>query len=255
MHLSYEAFKKAARRRSDRLSIPLNQALAELSSDFGFRNLHHAQTCLMGKGGPEETHTLLFGSSATEPDPLDPSAGLADGAAEHPHQGSTGLWALPASVITSTLEKLVRKRVGEDANWQKQGSVLWEAIITALCYWRDTRGFRLCADEVVRYLSLTRIEELYVEGFRESQAFDEWSYFFLGIKSYLETGCPGYRVDKLLARYGLGSSVQGDMLKPGATEQDANVFEQHTHRVMQIMPGLVLLQEIEEKSPLSPAIN
>src|SRR3546814_10314091 len=55
---------------------------------------------------------------------------------------------------------------------------------------------------IVDYLSLSRIEELYIESYDEAKQRDseEWSYGFTGIKSYLEVGLPCFSVEKLLRK-------------------------------------------------------
>lgn len=146
---------------------------------------------------------------------------------------------------------LLPKVEGDAKNWQEKALNLWRALVTALCYLRDTRGRDLSISDFIEYLALHKIEELYLLGYQESQERNgEWSYGFVGIKNYLESGgCPGYQVHKLLKKHGHmqddDGTRMGGMSRPASksNEQDAHTYEQHSFRTTQLMPALNLLDK------------
>ena len=145
---------------------------------------------------------------------------------------------------------LLPKAEGDGKSWQEKALAVWRAVITALCYKRDTRGFTLSVGTIIDYLALSKIEELFVEGFREAAETGSWSYGFVGIKNYLDSGLPAYSVEKLLKKHNLneGASQPASpgMRKPAPsreTEQDPAALEQHGYRVGQLMPVLNLLDK------------
>lgn len=153
-----------------------------------------------------------------------------------------------ADTIIQMGANMLPKVEGEGKNWQEKALNLWRAVIQALCYLRDNEGMDLSVATIIDHLALPKIEELYIKGYEESMIRGEWSYGFAGIKSYLESGCPAYKVDKLLAKHGYG-----DAPPPGpggrapaagkAFEQDSMAFEQHAYRTTQLMPVLNLLDK------------
>jgi intracellular multiplication protein IcmO len=147
---------------------------------------------------------------------------------------------------------LLPKAEGDGKSWQEKALVVWRAVITALCYKRDTAGFTVSVGCIIDYLSLTMIEELYIEGYKEAQesADGSWSHGYASIKNYLEAGCPAYSVEKLLKKHNLADSPSaalpagGRRPAPGRdTEQDPAALEQHGYRVGQLMPVLNLLDK------------
>lgn len=153
-----------------------------------------------------------------------------------------------ADTIIQMGANMLPKVEGEGKNWQEKALNLWRAVIQALCYMRDTDGVDLSVATIIDHLALPKIEELYVKGYEESQVRGEWSYGFAGIKSYLESGCPAYKVDKLLAKHGYGDQpppAAGGRPSAGgkAFEQDSMAFEQHAYRTTQLMPVLNLLDK------------
>src|SRR3546814_9402893 len=98
---------------------------------------------------------------------------------------------------------LLPKAEGDGKAWQEKALAVWRAVINALCFKRDTQGMVLSVSVIVDYLSLSRIEELYMEGYVEAKQRDsvEWSYGFPGIKSYLDVGLPGLSVENLLRKH------------------------------------------------------
>ena len=107
---------------------------------------------------------------------------------------------------------MLPKVEGEGKNWQEKALNFWRAIVVALCYKRDMKGMEISVNTFIEYMALSRVEELYIEGYEESlERGGDWSYGFVGIKSYLESGCPAYKIDKLLAK-----RQQGDAPQPGS---------------------------------------
>lgn len=160
-----------------------------------------------------------------------------------------------ADTIIQMGANMLPKVEGEGKNWQEKALNLWRAQVMALCYKRDTMGFELSVSTLVDYMSLAKIEELYIEGFDEAKRNGEWSYGFVSIKTYLDSGCPAYKVDKLLAKHNrdggasgaaggpaaFGAQARGG--KAGSNEQDSMTYEQHAYRTSQLMPVLNLLDK------------
>jgi intracellular multiplication protein IcmO len=144
---------------------------------------------------------------------------------------------------------LLPKVDGDAKNWQEKALNLWRALVTALCYLRDTQNRDLSITDFIEYLSLNKVEELYVLGYEESERIGDWSYGFVGIKNYLESGgCPGYQTSKLLKKHGLVPDEDppargGFGAKKGGNDQDAHAYEQHAYRTSQLMPALNLLDK------------
>jgi intracellular multiplication protein IcmO len=146
---------------------------------------------------------------------------------------------------------LLPKVEGEGKNWQEKALNLWRSVVTALCYKRDTSLFDLNITSIIDYMSLHKVEELYLEGYRESLSRGDWSYGFTGIKSYLESGCPAYMIGKLLKKNGYDEAdaskkppASGRAAASGKdTEQDSQAHEQHAYRTNQLMPVLNLLDK------------
>lgn len=157
---------------------------------------------------------------------------------------------------------LMPKVEGEAKMWQEKGLNLWRAEVTALCYKRDTQGFNISVTTFLDYMALPKLEQLYMEGYREAEARGGvWSYGFLGIKSYLEAGLPGFKIDRLLRKNGIETAgppggagtpmrgmggmapPMGANGKPLPTEQETQAYEQHSYRTNQLMPVLGLLDK------------
>lgn len=152
-----------------------------------------------------------------------------------------------ADTIIQMGANMLPKVEGEGKNWQEKALNLWRAVIQALCYQRDMNGTDLSIATIIEYLSLDKVEELYIKGHEEFLVRGEWSYGFNGIKAYLESGCPAYKKDKLLAKHGYGdqpTSAPGRPAPAGkAFEQDSMAYEQHAYRTTQLMPVLNLLDK------------
>lgn len=148
---------------------------------------------------------------------------------------------------------LLPKAEGEGKSWQEKALNFWRALVVALCYKRDTQGMTISVSTFIEYMSLSRVEELYLEGYDEAaRAGGVWSYGFAGIKNYLDSGCPAYRVDRLLKKHGRGQeeAAPASAVRRGAApsqdagaEQENMAYEQHAYRTNQLMPVLNLLDK------------
>lgn len=152
-----------------------------------------------------------------------------------------------ADTIIQMGANMLPKVEGEGKNWQEKALNLWRALVVALCYLRDTEGMDLSVATLIEYMALPKIEELFIKGYEESLRLGEWSYGFAGIKAYLDTGCPAYKVDKLLAKHGFADTPPPAPGRPAAGgkahEQDSMAYEQHAYRTTQLMPVLNLLDK------------
>ncbi|KWT65025.1 MULTISPECIES: type IV secretion system DNA-binding domain-containing protein [unclassified Variovorax] len=160
---------------------------------------------------------------------------------------------------------LLPKAEGDGKSWQEKALNFWRSLVAALCYKRDTQGFEISVGAYIDYMGLPKVEELYAEGYREYIEKGEWSYGFVGIKSYCESGgCPGFMVDRVIAKYNLPPDPNsasrtglptdrglGGRGAPAAaagkpaqkTEQDQATYDQHGYRIGQLMPALNLLDK------------
>jgi len=159
-----------------------------------------------------------------------------------------------ADTIIQMGANLLPKVEGDAKNWQEKALNLWRSVVQALAYKRDTGGFDLSVSVFIDYMSLAKVEELYLEGYQESLSRDgEWSYGYAGVKNYLESGCPAYQVSKLLKKAGYGTEeAEPAIARPGSPfkgrggkefEQDTMAYEQHSYRTNQLMPVLNLLDK------------
>jgi intracellular multiplication protein IcmO len=149
-----------------------------------------------------------------------------------------------ADTIIQMGANMLPKVEGEGKNWQEKALNLWRGTVAALCHKRDTQGFEVSVTTIIDYLALHRVEDLYIEGYREALANNgEWSLGFTGIKSYLETGIP-YKLDRLLAKHGLGEMPAAPRAgaKP-TTDQDPESANQHAYRTSQLIPVMNLLDK------------
>lgn len=154
---------------------------------------------------------------------------------------------------------LLPKAEGDGKSWQEKALAVWRAVVTALCYKRDTSNFTLSVGALIDYLALHKIEELYVEGFKEAETRGDpqdtmsWSYGYIGIKNYLDSGLPGFSVENLEKKHSLSDNEEEKKPPTGRMppqrqqknnfEQDPSAAEQHGYRVGQLMPVLNLLDK------------
>lgn len=143
-------------------------------------------------------------------------------------------------------KKSIPEAHGDGKPWQERAFSLWSAVTRTLCHRRDAHGADLSVATIVDYLALPRIEELYIKGYEEFLEQGHWNEGYAGIKAYLETSCPAYSVDKLLAKFGHisvpPSPSLGGMFE---TEQSPVCLEQHSYLTMQLMP---ILRDLETSS-------
>lgn len=167
--------------------------------------------------------------------------------------GTNPFSSADADTIIQMGSNMLPKVEGEGKNWQEKALNLWRALVVALCYKRDTRGMELSVTTFIEYMALPKIEELYLEGYDEFKQTGEWSYGFIGIKTYLDSGCPAYKSEKLIAKQEAGGGGAPSMSmggRPGAGgaggkafEQDNMASEQHAYRTSQLAPVLNLLDK------------
>lgn len=155
-----------------------------------------------------------------------------------------------ADTIIQMGANLLPKAEGDGKTWQEKALVVWRSVVTALCYKRDHYGFTLSIDTIIDYLALHKIEELYVEGYKEAENSDDgkWSYGYVSIKNYLDSGLPGFSVDILHEIHELGDKKKEDVPSMGRRRgqqprQDPSANEQHGYRTGQLMPVLNLLDK------------
>lgn len=155
-----------------------------------------------------------------------------------------------ADTVIQMGANLLPKAEGDGKSWQEKALVVWRGVITALCYKRDHYGFNLSVGAIVDYLALSKIEELYVEGYKEAEERGDWSYGYISIKNYLDSGLPGFSTDILHKKYKLGEAAEQTAPSPsmrgragGAGEQAPAASEQHGYRTGQLMPVLNLLDK------------
>jgi intracellular multiplication protein IcmO len=151
-----------------------------------------------------------------------------------------------ADTIIQMGTNMMPKAEGEGKQWQEKAISLWRAEVNALCYKRDHDGIELSIDTFLEYLSLAKIEELYMEGYRRrDENTGVWPYGFDGIKAYLEAGLPGYSVEKLLRKNDSSAPVQSVPAGLGraapSNDQSPQALDQHGFRANQMQPALGLL--------------
>jgi TraM recognition site of TraD and TraG len=148
-----------------------------------------------------------------------------------------------ADTIIQMGANLLPKVDGDAKNWQEKALNCWRGLVPALCWLRDNEAMEISATTFVEYLSLAKIEELYIKGFRLAQENGGvWLEDFNGIKTYLEVGVPGFKVDRCLKKYGMSSGPRAMPTgKPEPTDQDPGVYDQHGYRATQLNPSLGLL--------------
>lgn len=140
---------------------------------------------------------------------------------------------------------LLPKVDGDAKNWQEKALTCWRGLVPALCWKRDNEGLDISVTTFVDYLALTKLEELYVQGYRMAQENDGvWDEAFTGLKSYLEVGLPGFKLERPLKKAGL---IPARASMPGAkqesTDQESGVYDQHGYRATQLNPALNLLDK------------
>lgn len=166
--------------------------------------------------------------------------------------------AADADTLVQMTSNMMVKASGDSKSWQERGLNLFRGICRALTHKRDKGELTLSMDTLREYLAIEKIENLYIEGYRESQNNGgRWPTPYLGVKSYLEVGLPGFSLDILFKKHGLqppegpGGMAGGAMslnpptgkpdAKAAATKQSNDTFNQHGYRADQMYPALSLV--------------
>lgn len=161
-----------------------------------------------------------------------------------------------ADTLVQMMSNTMVKASGDSKTWQERGLNLFKGITRALCWKRDEGHIVLSMELLREYLALDKIEELYIEGWEmANNGQSKWPTPFLGVKSYLEVGLPGFKIDVMLRKHGklkeeaeedpLGAmaAMRGpqDQKKKAPTSQSNDTFNQHGYRSDQVYPALSLL--------------
>jgi intracellular multiplication protein IcmO len=166
--------------------------------------------------------------------------------------------AMDADTLVQMVSNMMVKAGGDSKTWQERGLNMFKGVARAVCYKRDEGELLLSLDLLRDYLGLTKIEDLYIEGWKLANDNNGiWPAPYLGIKSYLEVGLPGFKIDILLRQRGLlKEEAEEDPMaavaniRPGAggagkpskaMTQNSGVYDQHGYRSDQVYPALSLL--------------
>lgn len=140
---------------------------------------------------------------------------------------------------------LLPKAEGESKAWQEKCLNFWRSLVPALVWIRDNEGLNLTVSVFIDYLPLNKVEELYAKGAK--LALDNngvWPDAFAGIKSYIEGGIPGYRIERLLRKFQLAPArPMAPGSKPEPLEQESTIYDQHGYRASQLAPAMNLLDK------------
>jgi intracellular multiplication protein IcmO len=164
--------------------------------------------------------------------------------------------AADADTLVQMTSNIMVKASGDSKTWQDRGLNLFRGIARALVYKRETGQLTLSLETLREYLNLDKIEELYIEGWKlAGDGIGAWPMPYIGVKSYLEVGLPGFKVDVMMRKHGLlkeegegedPMSMQAAFArtgpkKPQPTTQSNETFNQHGYRSDQVYPALSLL--------------
>ena len=159
--------------------------------------------------------------------------------------------AADADTLVQMTSNIMVKASGDSKTWQDRGLNLFRGICRALTYKRDRGELTLSIETMREYLALDKIEELYVEGWKLANG-GAWPTPYLGVKSYLEVGLPGFQLQNMLRKHGcLKEEAEEEAqalfgrpaapTKKPATNQTNETFNQHGYRADQVYPALSLL--------------
>lgn len=149
-----------------------------------------------------------------------------------------------ADTIQQMGANLLPKVDGDAKNWQEKALTLWRGMVPVLCWKRDNEAMDMSVTTYVDYLALSKLEELYCQGYKMSLSNDGvWDEAFLGLKSYFEVGLPGFKIERCLRKYGLLPKKHPTGGKPEPEDQESVVFDQHGYRATQLNPALNLLDK------------
>jgi intracellular multiplication protein IcmO len=106
-----------------------------------------------------------------------------------PQSNSTNSFADgSADFLLQLMASIIPKAVGEGQKWQQRALNMIDALLRTLCYKRAKGELDISIDTIRHYLSLQNLVQFYIEG-REGKIPD---LAFLPIKTYFETGLPGF---------------------------------------------------------------
>lgn len=224
--MKLDQFKKAAKRYSASISVPLNEAQEQMATWFGFKNFDAARKSMEQGSKPPLTKDVSdiseWTSNATE------------------------------ESIVQRFKDLSPELTDENRTWFERGFNLLSAVVKALCFLRDTKNKNLSMETLVECIKLKKVEELYLIGYKEFKSSGTWPEAFLRVKSYLEEGgCPGYQTSKLLKKNSIidkdARSILGQVSELGEFEQDVNVHENHAYRLSMLTPALTAMGAIKNE--------
>lgn len=151
-----------------------------------------------------------------------------------------------ADTIVQMGANLLPKVDGDAKNWQEKALNCWRGLVPALCWLRDHEAKEISVTTFVDYLALPKLEELYARGYILAQQNNGvWNEGFVGIKSYLEVGLPGFKLERCLKKHGAIPAQRSPMPggKPEPMDQESGVYDQHGYRATQLNPALNLLDK------------
>lgn len=162
--------------------------------------------------------------------------------------------AADADTLVQMTSNIMVKASGDSKTWQDRGLNLFRGICRALTHKRDLGELTLSIETMREYLALDKIEELYVEGWKLANG-GAWPTPYLGVKSYLEVGLPGFQLQNMLRKHGClkeeaedeAAALNQAFGRPAApakkppTNQTNECYNQHGYRADQVYPALSLL--------------
>jgi intracellular multiplication protein IcmO len=120
---------------------------------------------------------------------IEQESGHLRGEAALPQSNSTNSFAEgSADFLLQLMASIIPKAVGEGQKWQQRALNMIDALLRTLCYKRAKGELDISIDTIRHYLSLQNLVQFYIEG-REGKIPE---LAFLPIKTYFETGLPGF---------------------------------------------------------------
>lgn len=162
--------------------------------------------------------------------------------------------AADADTLVQMTSNIMVKASGDSKTWQDRGLNLFRGVCRALTHKRDLGELTLSIETMREYLALDKIEELYIEGWKLANG-GAWPTPYLGVKSYLEVGLPGFQLQNMLRKHGcLKEEAEEEAAalnqafgrapapaKKPPTNQTNETYNQHGYRADQVYPALSLL--------------
>lgn len=229
MQLTTTLFKRAAQRLAKNTSVPLSAAHEQLATAFGFRNLDDLLHKLSGNSASLASPGASIVPLGMQPPPI--------------------FWGdLTFSEFSLLLHSFrIERPQGDSGNWFDKSTRVLNAVISQL---QHDQKHDLTSYDLTKAFSLKEIELAYVESVKK-YGLDSgvWPLKARQVGRYLETGCPAYKVDRLLGKNGLlpAERAPTNELARKAFEQDHMALEQHDYRVDFILPFTDLCEAIDER--------